>query len=172
MDKMEVLFSKEQIEKRVKEVGEQISKDYKGKKLMVICVIKGAFIFTADLVRAIDLDLEIDFMKAKSYVGTESSGVVNISIDNELEVEGKDIIVVEDILDTGRTLHSICNTLRSKNANSVKVCVFLDKAERRVVDLKADYVCYDIPDTFVVGYGLDYDEKYRQLPFVGQIISE
>lgn len=170
MDEIEILISQDEIRERIKQVGKKITDDYKGKEVVVIGVLKGAFIFMSDIVRAIDLSTHLDFMQAQSYNGTESSGIVNITRDIEVDVEGKDVIVIEDILDTGRTLKAICETLRAKKANSVKVCVFLDKPARRVVNLKADYVCYEIPDNFVVGYGLDYDEKYRNLPYVGQLI--
>lgn len=172
MDEIKELISSENIQKRVKEIGAEITAEYKGKDIIVVGVLKGAFIFMADMVRAIDLPCQLDFMQAQSYSGTESTGIVNITRDIEFDVEGKDVIVVEDILDTGRTLYAICQTLRSKKAKSVKVCVFLDKPSRRVVDLKADYVCYEIPDNFVVGYGLDYDEKYRNLPYVGQLFQK
>ena len=170
MDEIKVLISEQDIKQKVTEIGKKITKDYQGKEIIVIGVLKGAFIFMSDVVRAIDIPTQLDFMQAQSYNGTESSGIVNITRDIEIDVEGKDVIVVEYILDTGRTLHAICQTLKSKKANSVKVCVFLDKPSRRVVDLAADYVCYEIPDNFVVGYGLDYDEKYRNLPYVGQLI--
>lgn len=172
MDEIKVLITPEEIQKKVKEIGAKITEEYKGKDVVIIGVLKGAFIFMADLVRAIDFNCELDFMQAQSYSGTESTGIVNITRDIEFNVEGKDVIVVEDILDTGRTLYAICQTLKSKKANSVKVCVFLDKPSRRVVDLKADYVCYEIPDNFVIGYGLDYDEAYRNLPYVGQLIQK
>ena len=171
MEHIKPIISKEEIEKKVAEIGRQISADYAGKTLMVIGVLKGAFIFMADIVRAIDLPCRLDFMQAQSYNGVTSTGIVNIIRDIELDVEGMDIIVVEDILDTGRTLFAICETLKAKKANSVKVCVFLDKPARRVVEMNADYRCFEIPDKFVVGYGLDYNEDYRNLPYVGQVIT-
>lgn len=171
MEHIKPIISKEEIEKKVAEIGRQISADYAGKTLMVIGVLKGAFIFMSDIVRAIDLPCRLDFMQAQSYNGVTSTGIVNIIRDIELDVEGMDIIVVEDILDTGRTLFAICETLKAKKANSVKVCVFLDKPARRVVEMNADYRCFEIPDKFVVGYGLDYDEDYRNLPYVGQVIT-
>ncbi len=171
MDNISVMISKEEISEKISRIGQQITEEYRGKNLMVIGILKGAFVFMSDLVRAIDLPCQMDFMQAQSYSGTTSTGVVHVTKDIELEVEGKDIIVVEDILDTGRTLRAICDTLLAKKANSVKVCVFLDKPLRRVVDIKADYCCFEIPDNFVVGYGLDYDEDYRNLPFVGHLNS-
>jgi len=172
MDEIKVLISAEEIEAEVQKLGKKISSDYEGKEIVVIGVLKGAFIFLADLVRAISLPCQIDFMQAQSYSGVTSTGIVNITKDIEINIEGKDVIVVEDILDTGRTLFSICETLRAKKANSVKVCTFLDKPARRVVDITADYSCYEIPDNFVVGYGLDFDEKYRNIPYIGQVFQK
>lgn len=171
MDNIRETIGASDLDKKIKELGKIITEDYKGKDLVVIGVLKGAFIFLADLVRAINLPLEIDFMQAQSYSGVNSTGIVNITKDVSVDIEGKDVIVVEDILDTGRTLFAICETLRSKNTKSVKVCTFLDKPSRRVCDISADYCCYEIPDNFVVGYGLDYDEQYRNLPYVGHVIQ-
>lgn len=170
MDNIKELISQSELSEKVSQLGKKISEDYNGEEIVLIGVLKGAFIFLADLARAITLPCEIDFMQATSYNGTTSTGIVNITKDVSVDVEGKNVIVVEDILDTGRTLYAICETLRAKNAKSVKVCTFLDKPSRRVVDMNADYSCYQIPDNFVVGYGLDYDEKYRQLPFIGHVI--
>ena len=169
MDEIKVLISADELAIEIKKLGQKISIDYAGKEIIVIGVLKGAFIFLADLVRAISLPCQIDFMQAQSYNGVNSTGIVNIIKDIEINVEGKDVIVVEDILDTGRTLFAICETLKAKKAKSVKVCTFLDKPARRVVDISADYSCYEIPDNFVVGYGLDHEEKYRNIPYVGQI---
>ena len=172
MDTIREIISAEDVAKEVKKLGERITADYQGKELILIGVLKGAFIFLSDLARAISLPCQIEFMQAQSYSGVTSTGIVNITKDVEIDIKGKDIIVVEDILDTGRTLYAICETLRAKEANSVKVCTFLDKPSRRVVDMKADYSCYEIPDNFVVGYGLDYDEQYRNLPFIGLVVQE
>lgn len=172
MNKIREIISAEDIAKEVKKLGEKITTDYNGKELVIIGVLKGAFVFLSDLVRAISLPCQIEFMQAQSYSGVTSTGIVNITKDIEINIKGKDIIVVEDILDTGRTLYAICETLRAKEANSVKVCTFLDKPSRRVVDMKADYSCFVIPDDFVVGYGLDYDEQYRNLPFIGLVEQE
>ncbi len=172
LDNIRELISKKDIENEVNKLGEIISKDYAGKDLIVIGVLKGAFIFLADLVRAISLPCQIDFMQAQSYSGVKSTGIVNITKDIEIDVTEKDVIVVEDILDTGRTLYAICETLMAKQAKSVKVCAFLDKPSRRVVDIQADYYCVQIPDNFVVGYGLDYDEQYRNIPYIGQVIQD
>lgn len=171
METITELISAEDLKVQVKKLGEQITKEYKGKDLLIIGVLKGAFIFLADLIRTIDLPMHVEFMQAQSYCGVTSTGVVNITKDIEIDVAGKDIIVVEDILDTGRTLFAICETLKAKGASTVKVCTFLDKPVRRVVDIKADYTCYVIPDNFVVGYGLDYDEQYRNLPYIGQVVQ-
>lgn len=171
MEDIKVLIPKEDLMSEVKKLGAKISADYKGKDVVVIGILKGAFIFLSDLVREMTIPCQIDFMQAQSYSGVTSTGVVHITKDIEIDVEGKDVIVVEDILDTGRTLFAICETLRAKKANSVKVCVFLDKPSRRVVEIKADYSCYEIPDNFVVGYGLDYDEEYRNLPYIGQVFQ-
>ncbi len=174
MDKtmnFEKIISQDEIYTKISELGQQITKDFQGKKLVVICVLKGAFIFTADLVRTIDLDFEIDFMHAKSYCGTNSSGIVNINKDNDIDVSSKDVLIVEDILDTGKTLSAISDYLKAKGANSVKICTFLDKPERRVVDLKADYFCFQIPNVFAIGYGLDYNQKFRNMPYVAKIIE-
>ena len=171
LDNIRELISVEELAEQVKKLGKKISVDYAGKDLILIGVLKGAFIFLSDVARAISIPCQIEFMQAQSYSGVISTGVVNITKDIDIDIEGKDIIVVEDILDTGRTLFAICETLKSKKANSVKVCTFLDKPSRRVVDIKADYYCYEIPDNFVVGYGLDYNEQYRNLPYIGQIIQ-
>lgn len=169
MDNIRELISVDEIKEKVSELGAKITEDYKGKEIILIGVLKGAFIFLSDLARAINLPCQIEFMQAQSYSGVTSTGIVNITKDIEIDIKGKHVIVVEDILDTGRTLYAICETLRAKEAASVKVCTFLDKPARRVVDIKADYSCYEIPDNFVVGYGLDYDEKYRNLPFIGLV---
>ncbi|KNF07821.1 hypoxanthine phosphoribosyltransferase Hpt [Gottschalkia purinilytica] len=162
-----VLVSKEQLEEKTKEIGKQISEDYKGKKLVLIGVLKGAFVFLGDLVRNIDIPLEIDFMAVSSYGNsTESSGVVRILKDLDLTIEGKDILIVEDIIDTGLTLSYLVSNLKSRGANSVKICTLLDKPERRKIDVELKYKGFDIPDEFVVGYGIDFSEGYRNLPDV------
>lgn len=168
--KIEVMFTKEEIAEKIKLLGEQITKDYEGKPVVLISVLKGSFVFMADLVRAIDLPVHLDFISAKSYTGTTSGGVVNVKMDAELDIKDKHILLVEDILDTGRTLNVLKETLISKGAKDVKIAAFLDKPSRRVIDIHADYYCYTIEDRFVVGYGLDYDEDYRNLDFVGEVI--
>lgn len=173
MNGIEVLISEEQLKEKVKELGEQITRDYKGKEILLIGVLKGAVVFMADLMRNIDLPLQIDFMVVSSYgAGTKSSGNVKIIKDTDVSVTGKDIIIAEDILDTGITLNNLIKLLSNRGANSIKICTILNKPSRRKVDLKPDYVGFDIPDEFVVGYGLDYDQKYRHLPFVGVLNPE
>lgn len=170
-DMERILLTEEDLQKIVKRVGKQISEDYKGStnKLILVSVLKGSVIFMGDLMRAIDIPCYIDFMSVSSYgSGTTSSGVVKIVKDLDTNViEGADLLIVEDILDSGRTLSYLKQLLSARNPKSIKICTLLDKPERRVVDLKADYVGSEIPDAFVVGYGLDYDEKYRNLPYVG-----
>lgn len=164
-DVSKVLITKEQIAEKVKEIGEQISKDYKGKRLLVIGVLKGANVFLSDLIRTVDVPLEIDFMAVSSYGNsTKSSGVVRILKDLDHEVEEKELLIVEDIIDTGLTLSYLIKNLKSRGAKSVKVCTLLDKPERRKVDVELEYKGFDIPDEFIVGYGIDFGEKYRNLP--------
>ncbi len=162
-----VLVSEEEAKEIVRSLGEQISRDYAGKNLVLVSVLKGAVVFMADLMRAIDIPLTIDFMVVSSYNKTESTGTVKIIKDLDTDLTGKDILIVEDILDTGRTLASLMEILKMRNPASLKICTFLDKPDRRVADISADYTGKVIPDEFVVGYGLDYDETYRNLPYVG-----
>lgn len=162
-----VLVSEEEAKEIVERLGKQISKDYEGKNLVLVSVLKGAVVFMADLMRAIDIPLSIDFMVVSSYNKTESTGTVKIIKDLDTDLTGKDILIVEDILDTGRTLASLMEILKMRNPASLKICTFLDKPDRRVSKISADYIGKVIPDEFVVGYGLDYDEAYRNLPYVG-----
>jgi hypoxanthine phosphoribosyltransferase len=167
MGKISVMLTEEQISKRVSEVAEQISKDYEGKNLLLLCVLTGAFVFASDLARKIDNEnTEIAFIRAKSYIGTQSSGDVQTSGFTG-SAEGKNILIVEDIIDTGLTLKKLTDKLLLDNPESIKVAVLLDKPSRRIADITADYSCFEIEDKFVVGYGLDYNEKYRSLPYVG-----
>lgn len=166
---IKVLYTMEEIQKRIKELGEEITKDYNGKELIVICILKGAIFYTVDLVKNIDLDLNLEFMKVSSYEGTESTGVITIKQDITCDIKGKDVLVVEDIIDTGRTLRVLREELLKRGPSSLKITTFLDKKERREVEMEADYVGYEIPNKFVVGYGLDVDEKYRNLPYIGYI---
>lgn len=169
-----ILLSEDELKKIVDRLGEQISEDYKDKKLVIVSVLKGSVIFMADLMRAIKIPCTIDFMSVSSYgSGTKTTGVVKIikDLDNEV-VNGADLLIVEDILDSGVTLSYLMKILAARNPNSIKICTLLDKPERRKADIKADYKGTEIPDAFVVGYGLDYDEKYRNLPFVGIVKEE
>lgn len=163
-----ILLNEEEIKAKVKDLGEQISKDYAGKNLMLVSVLKGSVVFMADLMRAITEHCEIDFMSVSSYgSGTKTSGVVKILKDLDRPLEGYDLLIVEDILDSGMTLNYIMNILKERNPASIKICTLLDKPARRQANVKADYFGFNVPDEFVVGYGLDYDEKYRNLPFIG-----
>ncbi len=167
-DIKEVLLSTDQIEKIVKRLGEQITKDYEGKNLLVVSILKGSIMFMADLLREIKLDCKIDFMAVSSYgSGTRTSGAVKIIKDLSIDLSGYDILLVEDILDSGVTLSNLKELLMLRKPASLKICAFLDKPDRRKADIVADYTGASIPDEFVVGYGLDYDEKYRNLPYVG-----
>lgn len=172
-DVEKVLLTREQLQEKVKELGKKISEDYKDKNLMIICVLKGGVVFTTDLIREITIPLELDFMAISSYgASTSTSGVVRILKDLETNIEGKDILIVEDIIDSGLTLKYLKEMLISRGPNSVKICTILNKPQRRQENVKVDYIGFDIPDEFVVGYGLDYAEKYRNLPFVGVLKPE
>ncbi len=166
-DVQEVLISEERLKQICKDLGKQISKDYEGKNLLLVSVLKGAVVFLSDLLREITCDCRIDFMSVSSYSGTKTTGVVKFKKDLDINPDGCDILIVEDILDSGITLAYLKNILADRNAASIKVCALLDKPDNRKADIKADYVGAVIPDEFVVGYGLDYDEKYRNLPYVG-----
>lgn len=169
----EVLLSEKDLQKAVKKLGKQISADYEGKNLMLVGVLKGSVIFMADLMRAITIPASIDFMAVSSYGGgVKTSGVVKIIKDLDQDLSGWDVLIVEDILDSGLTLSYLTAMLKQRNVSSIKVCTLLDKPERRQVDIQPDYSCFMIPDKFVVGYGLDYDQKYRNLPFVGVLKPE
>ena len=162
-----VLITKEEIEKRTAELAAEISRDYKGKKLIMICVLTGAMVFFADLLRKIEIPLEVDTIVASSYgAGMTTSGSVRISKDIKYDISGKSVILVEDIIDTGVTLKTLTQMLATRVPESLKVCSLLDKPSRRRVDFEGDYVGFKIPDEFVVGYGLDYAEQYRNLPEV------
>lgn len=169
MDKISVMFTQDQISSRIDDIAARISEDYKGRDLLLLCVLSGAFMFSADLMRRIDNEnMEICFIRAKSYVGTESSG--NVAIHGlDKSIKGRNVLIAEDIIDTGRTLKELTGRLLSLGAESVKTAVLLDKPGRRAVEMQADYCCFEIEDKFVVGCGLDCDEKYRGLPYVGYI---
>ncbi len=172
-DVKKVLLSEEELHAKVAEMGALVTQDYEGKNLLLVTVLKGAVIFLADLMREIKQPAEIDFMVVSSYgSGVKSSGVVKIVKDLDINLEGKDILIVEDILDSGMTLDYIKNILQDRNPASIRICTLLDKPARRKVDLQADYVGFTIPDEFVIGYGLDYDEKYRNLPYIGVLKPE
>lgn len=166
-DIKEILISEEQLQDKITEIGEKISQDYKGKNLMLVCILKGGVMFLSDLAKKINIPLTMDFMAVSSYGNaTESSGVVRILKDLDSSIEDKDVIIVEDIVDTGLTLSYLVEALKSRGPKSVKVCSLLDKPTRRKAQVDISYKGFEIPDEFVVGYGLDYDEKYRNLPFV------
>ena len=163
-----VIVTQEQIAERVQSLADQITRDYAGKEPMFVGILSGSFIFMADLVRACDLPCTMDFMVASSYgSGTTSAGKINLKKDLSHSAEGRDLILVEDILDTGNTLYFLREYLQTKNPASIRIATLLDKPERRTADIRADYSGYTIPDAFVVGYGLDYDQKYRNLPYIG-----
>ena len=172
-DILRVLYSEEELEAKCAELGAQISKDYEGKNLLLVSVLKGAVVFMTDLMRHITVPCSIDFMVVSSYgSGVKTSGVVKIVKDLDADLAGKDLLIVEDILDTGMTLQYLKQLLQDRNPNSIRIATLLDKPERRRAAVRADYVGYQVPDEFVVGYGLDYDEKYRNLPYVGVLKPE
>jgi hypoxanthine phosphoribosyltransferase len=164
-----ILLTRDEIAKRVHEIGQQITKDYEGKQPVLVCILKGASVFFADLIREIELPLTLDFMAISSYgSATKTSGVVRIMKDLDNDILGKDVIIVEDIVDSGVTLSYLTKILMQRGANSLRVATLLDKpARRKIHDLKVDYMCFNIPDAFVVGYGLDYAQTYRNLPDIG-----
>ena len=166
-DVKEVLISEEEIQNKVKELGKKITEDYKDKNLFLLGILKGAVPFMADIMRKIDLDLEYDFMDVSSYQGTRSLGEVRILKDISTSIVGKDILIVEDIIDTGITLNYLTKVLKSRGANSIEIVTMLSKPSRRKVDLPVKYNGFEIEDNFVIGYGMDYDEKYRALPYIG-----
>ncbi len=168
-----VLVSEEELKAKVQELGAQITRDYQGKNLLMVSVLKGSVIFMADLMRAVDLPCTIDFMCVSSYgSGTRTSGVVKIIKDLDIDLHGKDLLIVEDILDSGKTLHYITKMLSDRGTASIRIATLLDKPERRVAPLTPDYSGFVIPDKFVVGYGLDCDERYRNLPYIGVLKPE
>lgn len=172
-DILKVLISEQEIAQKVAQLGVQISKDYAGKKLLVLGVLKGSFVFMADLMRQITIPCQIDFMAVSSYSsGVKTSGVVKIIKDIDIDPLDFDILIVEDILDSGLTLSYLKDLLVQRNASSIHIATLLDKPARRVADIKPDYTCFEVPDEFVVGYGLDYAEKYRNLPYVGVLKPE
>ena len=170
-EKIRVLLSEEQVDARIQEIADQINKDYEGKEVHMICVLKGGVFFMCELAKRITVPVSLDFMSVSSYGDdTKSSGVVKIVKDLDQPLEGKDVLVVEDIIDSGRTLSYLLKVLKQRGPKSVKLCTLLDKPERRVMkDVEVDYSCFNIPDEIVVGYGLDYAQKYRNLPYIGVV---
>lgn len=165
-----VLLPEEEVDARIQEIGEQISREYKGKQVHMICVLKGGSFFMCELAKRITVPVSLDFMAVSSYgSGTTSGGVVKIVKDLDETIRGKDVLVVEDIVDSGRTLSYLLEMLQARGPKSLRLCTLLDKPDRRVVDVKVDYTGFHIPDEFVVGYGLDYDQRYRNLPYIGVI---
>ncbi|MGG7179026.1 hypoxanthine phosphoribosyltransferase [Clostridium paraputrificum] len=172
-DIKDVLFSEEEIIKKVKEMGEVISQNYKGKNLIVVGVLKGSVLFASDLIKNITVPCEIDFMAVSSYGNsTETSGVVRILKDLDHNIEGKDILIVEDIVDSGVTLDYLLKYLKARKANSIEIATLLNKAARRKTEIDVKYIGFEVPDEFIVGYGIDYAEKYRNLPFIGTLKPE
>jgi len=172
-DVAEILITEEQIQAKIRELGQLISRDYAGQDLLLICVLKGAISFLADLMREITIPHEIDFMAISSYgASTESSGVVRILKDLDTNIEGRNVLIVEDIVDTGRTLDYITQNLKTRRPKSVRICTLLNKPSRREIDIPLDYVGFEIPNKFVIGYGLDFAEIYRSLPYIGVLKKE
>lgn len=167
-ERISVLLSEEEVDAKIQEIGDRISKDYAGRQVHLVCVLKGGSFFMCELAKRITVPVSLDFMSVSSYGSdTKSSGVVKIVKDLDDPIKGKDVIVVEDIVDSGRTLSYLMEMLRKREPASLSLCTLLDKPDRRVVDVKVDYTGFQIPDEFVVGYGLDYDQKYRNLPYIG-----
>lgn len=172
-DIKEVLFSSDTLSEKVRELAERVSNDYKGKDLVVVGILKGSVIFAAELIKNISIPCEIDFMAVSSYGNsTETSGVVRILKDLDSGIEGKDILIVEDIVDTGTTLKYLLQYLKARKANSIEIVALLNKPARRKVDLNVKYIGFEVPDAFIVGYGIDYAEKYRNLPYIGILKPE
>jgi hypoxanthine phosphoribosyltransferase len=169
----DVMISKEELQKRVAELGAEISKDYKGQSILAISVLKGAVLFMSDLIRVLNIETKIDFMAVSSYgSSTESTGVVRILKDLDSNIQGENVIIVEDIIDSGLTLKYLKEYLMARNPKSLKICTLLDKPERRVADISADYIGFSIENKFIVGYGLDFNQKYRNLPYISYLEEE
>lgn len=170
MDKVRVMIPAEEIAKRVDEIADEINRDYAGEEVIIIGVLKGSFMFLSDLVKRITLPAEVYFIEASSYgAGTQTSGVVKISKDVDRDLTGTNVIVVEDIIDTGITMDKVITMLKTRGTKSVKLCSCLSKPDRRLTDVKIDYLGFEVPDEFVIGYGLDVDEMYRNLPYIGVV---
>ena len=170
-ERIRVLLSEEEVDKRIREIAGEINRDYAGRAVHLICILKGGVFFTCELAKRLTVPVSLDFMSVSSYgSGTESSGVVRIVKDLDQPLEGKEVLLVEDIIDSGRTLAYLIDLLQKRNPKSIRLCTLLDKPERRVKkQVTVDYTCFTIPDEFVVGYGLDYDQKYRNLPYIGVV---
>lgn len=172
-DVKEVLYSEEQLHNKMQELGAAITKDYASKNLLMVSILKGSVMVMADLMRAVDLPLQIDFMNVSSYgAGAQTKGSVKILKDLDVDIKGKDVLIVEDILDSGVTLHNLINLLKQREPASIEICTLFSKPSRRQVDVDAKYIGFEIPDAFIVGYGLDFAEKYRNLPYVGVLKEE
>jgi len=167
---IKVMISEQDVDARIEELGKKISEDYAGKKVHLICILKGSVFFMCELAKRITVPVTMDFMSVSSYGdGTKSSGIVKIAKDLDETLEGKDVIIIEDIIDSGRTLYYLMEVLQQRKPSSMRLCTLLDKPDRRVKDVKVDYVGFAIPDEFVVGYGLDYAQEYRNLPYIGVV---
>lgn len=166
---LHTLINENELKNRIKELSQQIQKDFNNEEIVFICILKGSVFFTTELAKNISSSIILDFMKVSSYSGTKSTGKLNFSLDISQNLIDKNVIIIEDIIDTGRTLYYLKNYFKEKNPKTLKICTLLDKKERREFSIEPDYVGFDIPDKFVVGFGLDYDEKYRNLPFIGYL---
>ncbi len=172
-DKIRVMIDEKKVDQRIEEIGKEISRAYEGKCVHMVCVLKGSVFFACELAKRITVPVSLDFMSVSSYGNdTKSSGVVKIVKDLDEPLEGKDVLIVEDIIDSGRTLSYLIEILKQRNPASLQLCTLLDKPDRRVKEVKVDYTCFEIPDEFVVGYGLDYAQKYRNLPYIGVVEPE
>lgn len=173
-DKIRVLLNEEEVDQRIREIADEINRDYAGKEIHLICILKGGVFFTCELAKRLTVPVTLDFMSVSSYgSGTESSGVVKIVKDLDQPLAGKNVLIVEDIIDSGRTLSYLIEILKQRGPKQIELCTLLDKPERRVKkQVQVKYTCFTIPDEFVVGYGLDYDQKYRNLPFIGVVEQE
>lgn len=169
-DRIRVLITEEEVDARINEVAKQISADYAGKEIHLVCVLKGGVFFMCELAKRITVPVSMDFMSVSSYVGTESTGILTIKKDLDEDLTGKHVLIVEDIVDSGRTLAHLTAIFKKRDAADIKICTLLDKPARRVKkEVEVNYTCFSIPDEFVVGYGLDYDQKYRNLPYIGAV---
>ncbi len=172
-ENVKVMITEEKLTRRIQQLAQQISEDYAGKQVMLLCILKGSVFFTCELARHMTIPVTMDFMSVSSYGdGTSSSGVVRLVKDLDESIEGKDVIVIEDIIDSGRTLSYLMENLSSRRPRSISLCTLLDKPQRRTCEVKVDYVGFEIPDEFVVGFGLDYAQRYRNLPFIGILSFE